>query len=270
MKLSTTVVGVLAALGALGWAGLRIQPAAFPAFARQPQTLATIALPPGLPAPVERFYRRIYGERVPLITSAVISGRASLRLGGLRFPGRFRFTHQAGRGYRHYIETTLFGLPLMKVNELYLDGQGRMELPFGITEGEEKVDQAANQGLWAESIWLPAIWISDPRVRWQAIDDLTALLIVPHGEQDQRFIVRFDADTGLPRLLETMRYRDAADRSPILWLDEVRDWTTLGGYRLPATGSATWLDQGRPWATFTVDDIVYNADVQEYIRARGP
>jgi hypothetical protein len=27
-----------------------------------------------------------------------------MRVGGLSFPGRFRFTHEAGRNYRHYIE----------------------------------------------------------------------------------------------------------------------------------------------------------------------
>jgi hypothetical protein len=79
---------------------------------------------------VERFYRRIYGERVPVITSAVITGRAKMRLGPFTFPGRFRFTHDAGRGYRHYIEATFFGLPPMKINETYLDGKGRMELPL--------------------------------------------------------------------------------------------------------------------------------------------
>ena len=30
-----------------------------------------------------------------------------------------------------------------------------------------------------------------------------------------------------------------------------------------------WFDEGTPWAVFTVEDIVYNADVQEYIRAKG-
>jgi hypothetical protein len=31
-------------------------------------------LPDGLPAPVERFYRQVYGDDVPRIESAVITG----------------------------------------------------------------------------------------------------------------------------------------------------------------------------------------------------
>ena len=269
-KLTLMIISLLAALGVLGWVGLQIQPAAFSALPAQAELPATIALPAGFPAPVERFYRQIYGANVPLIHSAVISGRAKLRLGGITFPGRFRFTHSAGQGYRHYIEATLFGLPLFKVNEIYLGGKGRLELPFGTIEGEPKVDQAANLGMWTESIWLPAILISDPRARWEAVDAQTALLIVPFGRQEERVLVRFDAETGLPCLLEAMRYRSAADKSKILWINEVRDWKVIDGNVLPAVGTVTWFDNGRPWAVFTVEDIVYNTDVHSYIRARGP
>ncbi|MGI6317997.1 MAG: hypothetical protein ACOX1J_04595 [Dethiobacteria bacterium] len=46
-----------------------------------------------MPPPVERFYSRIYGDDVPVITSAVITGRVNMRpVGGITFPGRFRFT----------------------------------------------------------------------------------------------------------------------------------------------------------------------------------
>ena len=67
----------------------------------------------------------------------------------------------------------------MKVNEWYLDGKARMELPVGVIENEPKIDMAANLALWGEAIWLPSILITDPRVRWEAIDDTTARLIVP-------------------------------------------------------------------------------------------
>ena len=30
------------------------------------------------------------------------------------------------------------------------------------------------------------------------------------------------------------------------------------------------MDQGRPWAVFTVEELKYNLDVDEYLRRRGP
>jgi hypothetical protein len=37
----------------------------------------------------------------------------------------------------------------------------------------------------------------------------------------------------------------------------------------PRVSYATWLDQGQPWASFTLEEIQLNLDVSEYIQARG-
>ncbi|HEX6326052.1 MAG TPA: hypothetical protein VFZ72_05735 [Jiangellaceae bacterium] len=52
-----------------------------------------------------------------MIDSAVISGRGRMRIAGIGFPMRYRFVHDVGRNYRHYIQTTIFGLRLLTVNE---------------------------------------------------------------------------------------------------------------------------------------------------------
>src|SRR5512135_2056792 len=191
----------------LVWLGFRIQPAPFPAFPQSPPQLDTVPLPSGLPAPVERYYRKLYGERIPVITSAVLTGRARLRLFGVGpFNARFRFTHIAGRSYRHYIEVTFWGFPLMRVNERYLDGEALAELPMG-TERGPKLNQAANLGMWAETMSFPAVFLSDPRVHWEAVDDESALLAVPFESGEEHFIVRFNRETGLIRYTEVMRYQ---------------------------------------------------------------
>lgn len=268
MTVFITIFVVFVLLLGLGWVGLLVKSASFPLYP-QGTKLQTTALPQNLPAPVERFYQKIYGNKIPVINSAVITGRATMRIMGITFPARFRFTHEAGQNYRHYIEATWFGFPLMKVNERYLEGKSRMELPFGVTEGEPTINQAANLGLWSETIWFPAYFLMDSRVRWEAVDDVTAFLVVPFETIEERFLVRFDANTGLIAMLESMRYRDAKDQSKTLWLNNVLEWGNVNGYMIPKRAALTWFDQGTPWANFVVEDVVYNADVKDYVRAKG-
>jgi hypothetical protein len=55
-----------------------------------------------------------------------------------------------------------------------------------------------------------------------------------------------------------------------LLINESREWSLFDGQPFLKVGSAIWMDDGKLWAVFTVEDVVYNADVRDYIRAKGP
>jgi hypothetical protein len=266
------LVGVLVSLAFLLWLGLQVRPASFPLGAASASQPKTVPLPAGLPAPVDRYFRILYGDQVPIIETAVIRGRAIIRpFLNIPFPARFVFVHRAGRDYRHYIETTWFGLPLLKVDEGHVDGHTFFESPMGTIRDDPNFEQGANLALWAEASFFPAIWVTDPRVQWQPVDDVTAILRVPFLEQTESFVVRFDPETHLLTTMEAMRYRDAGPgKHKILWITRSEPGAFIPGTKLSASGSAIWLDQGRPWAVFSVEELHYNVDVEQYIHLRGP
>jgi hypothetical protein len=270
MKFVFWILVTLVGLAFLIWVGLQIAPRPFPDYPEAGTPGEEIAVPHDLPHPVKRFYRGVYGGEMSEVHSAVITGRGKMRIQGLRLPVRFRFTHDAGEGYHHYIEATLYGFPILTVNEYYLEGKGRMELPFGIIEDEPKVNQGANLGLWAESIWFPALFLTDSHVRWEAIDEVTASLVVPLDGEEERFIARFDPQSGMLTFLESMRYKGAEGDEKILWINEAREWGEIDGHKTLVKGALVWFDEGSPWFVFQVEDVSYNVDVDEYIRVKGP
>lgn len=270
MKSIYIVLLVLAVLIFTGWFGFKIQPKPFPNHAERTPALQTIPLPVGLPLPVERFYKVVYGDNIPVIETVVLKGRAVMSPFGVNMPARFVMIHNAGRDYRHYFEATWFGLPVMKVNESYVDGKSYFELPVATYKNDPNINQGANLAVWAEAAWFPSLWITDPRARWQAVDENTALLYVPFGEEEENFVVRFNPNTYLVDSMEAMRYRDAgAGARKILWLTRNVEGKNIEGSKLSATGSVTWTDKGIPWATFMLEDVVYNVDVSEYILRKG-
>ncbi len=251
-------------LVAIGWAGLQVRPAPFPPLADPSGEVETVPLPDGLPAPVARFYRELYGDAVPRFESVVLSGRATLRVMGVTLPARWRFVHDVGDAYRHEIVTTWFGLPLLRVDERFVDGRGVMRLPFGTEQGPA-IDQGANLALWAEAMWFPAALVTDPRVGWAPVDDASALLRVPFGDATETFVARFDPASGLLTTLEAMRYKGADASEKTLWISRAGAWGTVDGRVTATTALVRWLDEGRPWADFRVEAMA--VDVPQ-VRAR--
>jgi hypothetical protein len=267
----TIPAAVLVLLVALIWIGLRVAPAPFPPLSLAPGSVQTVPLPPHLPAPVERFYRVVYGDSIPSIHSVVITGRAKIRpFGAPTLQARFRFSHVAGRSYRHYIEATFLGLPVMKVNESYVGGHSRVQTPAGREEGEPKTEQAANLGMWAELSQVPAALLTDPRVRWEPLDDESAILVVPGDTTaPERFVVRFDPRTHLLTFMEVMRYQRKDSPRKTLWITDAVSWGRVSGFMTNRVGTAWWYGASRPWAMFRTEDLLINADLSAYIDATG-
>jgi hypothetical protein len=270
MKTGFVIILILVILIAAVWLGLQVKPKPFAFPDLKEGTVSTIPLPAGLPAPVERFYRTVYGDQLPVVDTVVITGSGRLKPFGIWLPARYVFVHNTGKDYRHYFEATFFGFPILKINEGIVGGKSFFESPMGNIENDPNTNQGANLALWAEATWFPSIWVTDPRASWQAVDGNTAILFIPYGDENENFIVRFDPQTGLVAMMESMRYREAGEgKQKILWITRNEGDAMFPGTKINSEGSATWLDQGTPWAYFKLEGMKFNVDSTDYILQRG-
>lgn len=206
VRMLVIAVLVVVLLLGVGWLGFRIPASPFSSLASG-DSPPTIPIPASLPAPVVRHLRAVYGESMPQAQTAVVSGRAWVTFNGLTMPARFRFFYDAERGHYHDIQVTWFTFKVMQIHERYLDGRSILSIPFmGRIENDPYINAASNQGFWAEMLaWVPALAVTDTRVRWEPIDDTTVRMIVPNADAVEAFTLRFDAATGLMTSLQPCR-----------------------------------------------------------------
>lgn len=261
---------ILMILVTIGFVGFQVMPNSFPPHREKTPYLQTVELPSNLPEPVYRHFAATLGNQIPEIESAVVTGRARFRISGLWMPVRFKAYYTPGKDFYRYMEITWFGIPLLKGRDSYINEEGslRIEGVLSISERGDRINQGQNLAMWAEAVFMPSVFVTDPRVRWEAVNDTTARLVVPFGGCVDNLLVEFDPQTGLMTQMSAQRYRDKEEmKTP--WRVEFQKWDTLHSAKVPVQSALTWEDEGGPWAFFTIESVEYNVDVSEEIATAG-
>ena len=222
------------------------------------QALGSVRLPANLPAPVLRYLHVALGEHAPHIKSAVFWGRAQANF-GIWAPMRFQLYHRVGYDFRRELQITWFGFPLLQALDQYVNGQGMTGL-VGKADTGARVDQGSNMILFAEAPLYPSIFVTDPRIRWVAIDDTSAQLFFPFGEEEDAMTVYFDPQTDLITKMTALRYFGAnGEKEP--WRVDFLTWQQVDGMTIPARSAITWEKQGQPWSYWDITGVAWNVDL---------
>jgi hypothetical protein len=252
----------VAAVIGIGWAGLRVVPANLDLPTDTPQDLGTVPTPTDVPPPVRRFFQAAYGAQAPRVESLAVYGRARANF-GIWLPLRFRLVHRPGYAFERYMEVTWFGRTVLKAIDRYVGGEG-MTGPLGNEATGPAVDQGANLILWAEAPLMPSLWINDERIRWEAIDDTSARLFFPFGDEEDELTVYFDPESNLITRISALRFRDL-ESGKIPWHADFLEWKTHNGTLVPAYIAITWEDQGEPWSYWNLEHYFWNIDISDVL-----
>jgi hypothetical protein len=191
-----------------------------------------------------------------------------------RLPVTFWSGHRVGWSGRQRLAVTWYGLPVLRGEDDYIAGRGRMRIGRQDVRGPE-IDQGENLFLWAELLLIPSVLATRPGVWWEPLDADSARLRVPFGAGEDELLVRFDPDTGLISECRAMRFRTPG-QPKVGWHIWYERWTHFPAGRYPARISVRWADQRRPWFVLDVDGVALNGPVDadlsagpEPVRSRG-
>ncbi len=258
LKIVVSIVGGLAALAAIGWLGLQIPSKLVVPMTGKSQTLGGVDIPENLPAPVLRYLHVALGDQPQRLESAVFWGRAQANF-GVWVPMRFQLYHRVGYDFRRAMQITWFGFPVLKALDQYVDGHGMTGL-VGKAESGAGIDQGSNMILFAEAPLYPSIFVTDPRIRWEAIDDTSAQLFFPFGDEEDSITIYFDPQTALITKMTALRYFGAnGEKEP--WRVEFLSWQVVDGMTIPLRSAITWEKQGKPWSYWDITDVTWNVDL---------
>jgi hypothetical protein len=115
---------------------------------------------------------------------------------------------------------------------------------------------------------MPSLLVSDPRIRWESVDETTARLVFPLHDEEDEMLFHFDPQTGLPTSVSALRYRDA-NGGKIPWRADTLAWQTVNGVKVPARVAIMWEDQGQYWSYWDFEHIAWNIDITAHLAEEG-
>jgi len=92
----------------------------------------------------------------------------------------------------------------------------------------------------AEAIWYPTALVPDEWLRWQAVDERSAIAVLTDGGQEVAVKFFFD-DEGLVSHFEAERFRIEKGRCrKVPWRAYCSGYTVRGGFRVPREARVAW------------------------------
>jgi hypothetical protein len=262
-QLFLILLAILVVLAGVMTLGLSLRPRPFRPHPAPSHLEERAPIQPGLPAPVQRHFSETLGENPPRVQTAVVWGRGKAIVRGVWIHLRFKAWYRPGEAFLRRMEFTFYLRPVMRGTERYASGVGGFELGEEVDRGPI-VDHDQALALWAEAVWMPSVFVHDPRVRWEAVDAHSARLVVPIRGGEQAFMVFFDPLFGCMTHLTAERLSSETNE-PEPWRFDLREWKHFHGLLLPCEVTLAWGEAGSPWLYMTVDGVSYNVNVSDQV-----
>ena len=225
---------------------------------------------PGLPAPVQRFFRHVLRDGQPLVAAATVEHRGRFNLGESSdrwkpFSSRQRVvTRRPGFVWDGRVQL-LPGLNVC-VHDAYVGGEGLLKPAllglFTLMElrGTEAVAQGELMRYFAEAAWYPTALLPSQGVQWAPVDEHSARATLVDGNLSLTLSFHFARDGAMQRVHAEARGRTVGGQVVMTpWEGVWSEVQEREGMRVPIRGEVAWLTpQGRkPYWRGTITALHY-------------
>jgi hypothetical protein len=221
-----------------------------------------------LPAPVRRF-RELALVGAPATFETVVFETAAVmhRPRLPRIPLRIRMAHRLGHDFVHDIRIGVRGFSFRFGTDAFVDGRGVIRIGPMVDSGPE-FDQGAVIAMWGEAAVFPCSWDRLPGLRWQAVDDATALLVIPHAGLEIPITIGFDPTSGLPSMFRADRHKGHGPK--VGWAGTYGEWRRYpSGVLAPGRFSVKWDDEPAPWLEVRIEAVEVDVPVEATLSLGG-
>ena len=220
-----------------------------------------------LPPPVERYRDLALRDGPRRVETVDIDATAWMRRPGTpRIPLRIRMAHRLGQEFVHDIRIGRGPLAFRFGLDAYVAGHGLVRIGQSVQQGPA-FDQGALIAMWGEALAFPAAWDGRNDVRWEAMGDASARLVVTRPRGVIPITVGFHRGSGCPIWIEADRPK--GDGPEVRWRGTSTDWRRWpGGVIAPSRYRAQWADEPWPWIDIRVRDVRVNVPIDDVL-ARG-
>ncbi len=224
----------------------------------------------GLPAPVQRYFRKVLKEVQPMITAVNIEHTGTFNMSETKekwvpFTSNQRVvTRRPGFVWDARVRMAP-GLTV-HVHDAYVAGEGILHaklfgtFPVMNQASTPELAQGELMRFFAEGVWYPTSLLPSQGVIWEAIDDSRASATITDGTTTVKLVCRFDTEGLIRSVHSNGRFRELnGELVSVPW--EGRHWgyEMRNGMLIPMQGEVAWLfpDSAKPYWRGRISKLSY-------------